>query len=89
MSYGKHTYDGGRQKSRLPLILILIVLALAAVAFSATALVRALHDKDPLPDVGKKDNPSQEEQNPDAQPPADSADAADRHRIKFFFITRA
>ena len=76
MSYGKHTYDGGRQKSRLPLILILIVLALAAVAFSATALVRALHDKDPLPDVGKKDNPSQEEQDPDAQPPADSADAA-------------
>ena len=48
MARGKYAHSSSGVK--LPVVLIFLVIAIIAVIFAVTALVRSLHNEDPLPD---------------------------------------
>ena len=77
MARGKYAHSSSGVK--LPVVLIFLVIAIIAVIFAVTALVRSLHNEDPLPDpvedvlTGQQ---QQEQQTPppdNTQPPVDQA----------------
>ena len=77
MARGKYAHSSSGVK--LPVVLIFLVIAIIAVIFAVTALVRSLHNEDPLPDpvedvlTGQQ---QQEQQTPppdNTQPPVDEA----------------
>ena len=69
MAKGKYAHQSHGPGPRL--ILILILVALLAVGLAVTALVRSLHNQDPLPEVNVPDLlPGQQQQ--EQQPPQDN-----------------
>ena len=67
--YAQHRHGPGA-----PVIIIMILVALLAVAFAVTALVRSLHNQDPLPEVSGILPGQQQEQQPpqdNTQPPVE------------------
>ena len=67
MAKGKYAHRSSGVK--LPVILIMVVVAIIALIFAVTALVRSLHNEDPLPDLSDKlPGQSQEQQNQPGQP---------------------
>ena len=73
MARGKYAHQSHGPSG--PVILILILVALLAVGLAVTALVRSLHNEDPLPEVNDILPGQQQEQQPPAQdntqPPAE------------------
>ena len=67
MAKGKYAHHSSGVK--LPVILIMVVVAIIALIFAVSALVRSLHNEDPLPDLSDKlPGQSQEQQNQPGQP---------------------
>lgn len=76
MARGKYAHSSSGVK--LPVVLIFLVIAIIAVIFAVTALVRSLHNEDPLPDPVEDvlTGQQQEQQAPpqdNTQPPVDEA----------------
>ena len=76
MARGKYAHSSSGVK--LPVVLIFLVIAIIAVIFAVTALVRSLHNEDPLPDPVEDvlTGQQQEQQAPpqdNTQPPVDQA----------------
>ena len=76
MARGKYAHSGSGVK--LPVVLVFLVIAIIAVIFAVTALVRSLHNEDPLPDPVEDvlTGQQQEQQAPpqdNTQPPVDEA----------------
>ena len=76
MAHGKYS----RQSSgvKLPVILIFLVIAIMAVIFAVTALIRSLHNEEPIPDVEGLLPPQtqQQETPPPPQPEEPQVDEA-------------
>lgn len=76
MAHGKYS----RQSSgvKLPVILIFLVIAIIAVIFAVTALIRSLHNEEPIPDVEGLLPPQtqQQETPPPPQPEEPQVDEA-------------
>jgi hypothetical protein len=60
---GKGKYARHSSGVKLPVVLIMVVVAVIAVIFAVTALVRSLHNEEPLPNINDK-LPGQSQQQP-------------------------
>ena len=89
MAKGKYAHRSSGVK--LPVILIMVVVAIIALIFAVTALVRSLHNEDPLPDLSDKlpgqsqeqqqNQPGQPGDTPTAPPVDDAAIQAKRQEL--------
>ena len=84
---GKGKYARHSSGVKLPVVLIMVVVAVIAVIFAVTALVRSLHNEEPLPNINDKlpgqsqQQPTQPADAPTAPPAEDAAIQAKRQEL--------